>query len=150
MMKLRGQPFRTMTTFKEFIDAEIAPDIYILGEGIFLIFGKINAPRAKKIQKMNPGICICEAEPTVKSKELVGAKEFFTMSTFMIDALDHPWMPKFQKLSSDEIEELDQVCKGMELPRILHSDIVMRLLGANVGDVFRIKRDRAVYFRKVI
>ncbi|HDD46114.1 MAG TPA: DNA-directed RNA polymerase subunit H [Candidatus Aenigmarchaeota archaeon] len=74
-----------------------------------------------------------------------------------IDILKHDLVPDFRILSENEKKELLERLRVSEdkLPKILESDVIVKRLGAKVGDVLEIKRKSptagiALYYRIVV
>ncbi|HLC45610.1 MAG TPA: DNA-directed RNA polymerase subunit H [archaeon] len=67
--------------------------------------------------------------------------------------LEHAWVPKHEVLGKAETEEvLKQYTVSLQnLPKVLKSDPVVKIIGAKPGDVIKITRqDSSVYYRVVI
>ncbi len=74
-----------------------------------------------------------------------------------IDISKHKFVPKHEILNENERDELLKKynIKSTQLPRIITSDPVVKVLDAKLGDVIKITRDsetagKTVYYRVVV
>lgn len=88
---------------------------------------------------------------------LVDKKEGSKLEESPIDISKHVLVPKHEILSSDEVEKVLEKyhVKPEQLPYILCSDPMVRVLGAKPGDIVRIIRKsetagESVYYRLVV
>ena len=97
------------------------------------------------------------SEATAKTfqqiKEYKG--ELFLVLELLTDIPSNPIVPKHTILTPTEKEELLKVYQEKNLAKIYDNDVMMRHLGANVGDIVRIIRPtinsgESVYYRRVI
>ena len=75
--------------------------------------------------------------------------ELFNILELQIDITEHELVPKHEKTTKEEKEELEKKYKG-KLPIILHTDVISRYYFFQRGDYIRITRkDGNVVYRIV-
>lgn len=100
----------------------------------------------KKTMCIYNGTATCQAKVLLKNLKI----ECFPIDFFYYVPIDYEKQISYFLLSADEKKELKESLNTKHLPRILDQDVIARYYGATSGDIFRIVRENAIYYRIVI
>ena len=101
----------------------------------------------------NQIILILQENLTSQAKDLLSHSkyyyEIFTFEEMSLNPTKHILVPKHELLNDKDAEKFKKNIK-QKIPSIKLDDRIARHFGAKIGDIFRIYREKEIYFRMVI